>query len=458
MSTASRGKIVVVGEQRGRVPPHNLEAEESLLGAMLLSRDAITSAARAGVEPGDFYRPVNGHVYEAVVAVHGRDEPADPVTVAEELRRAGTLDGVGGRVALSQIQANTPASANAGHYARIVAELASMRLLIGVAGDIAEMGYDTSDDVSEVLDKAEVLLSAVTERRATIDVATDDLADLWDLDVAERERPSKPWVIPGCLRVGETFILTGSEGGGKMLWLRQTGACVASGIHPMTGLGMNMERHRVLALDLQEDRVDQAAEVGKLRQALAEDYEPGWYRSVSWPTGVDLLSPRGRRQVEGALEQTRPELVILGPLVKAFRTPTGQSRYAEDVVDEVTAVLDEMMVRYEFALMIEAHPGNARGSDEDWRVRGSAVWRSWPAFSHGLKIVSMEPREAEVVRSRPDRYADRAWPTRLFASPGWRFPWRVAEGDYERVCRAMGLGWLIDGAEQTTIDVGDEPF
>ena len=115
----------------GRVPPHNLEAEESLLGAMLLSRDAITAAVEAHVETSDFYKPAHGHIYEAIQSLHGQGEPADPVTVAEELRRADLLDDIGGRAALLQIQANTPASANAGHYARIVNELALLRRLIG---------------------------------------------------------------------------------------------------------------------------------------------------------------------------------------------------------------------------------------------------------------------------------------------------------------------------------------
>src|SRR3954469_2467246 len=94
----------------GRVPPHNLEAEESLLGAMLLSRDAITAAVEAHVETSDFYKPAHGHIYEALRSWPGRGAPAAPVAVAEELRRAGLLDNVGGRIALLQIQANTPAS------------------------------------------------------------------------------------------------------------------------------------------------------------------------------------------------------------------------------------------------------------------------------------------------------------------------------------------------------------
>ncbi|HSO96089.1 MAG TPA: replicative DNA helicase [Acidimicrobiia bacterium] len=151
----------------GRVPPHNLEAEESLLGAMLLSRDAITAAVETGVEASDFYKPAHTHLFDAVMSLYGQGEPVDPVTVAEELRRADLLDSLGGRATLLQLQAATPASANATHYAKIVNELALLRRLIGVAGDIAEMGYDDSQEVVETLDRAEALVFEVAERRVS---------------------------------------------------------------------------------------------------------------------------------------------------------------------------------------------------------------------------------------------------------------------------------------------------
>jgi replicative DNA helicase len=151
----------------GRVPPHNLEAEESLLGAMLLSRDAITAAVEVRVEASDFYKPAHTHLFDAVLSLYGQGEPVDPVTVADELRRADLLDSLGGRTTLLRLQNATPASANATHYAKIVSELALLRRLIGVAGDIAEMGYDDSQDVVETLDRAESLVFEVAERRVS---------------------------------------------------------------------------------------------------------------------------------------------------------------------------------------------------------------------------------------------------------------------------------------------------
>src|SRR5262249_14814281 len=155
------------GGGAARVPPHNLEAEESLLGAMLLSRDAIVSAVEIQLGPDDFYKPSHGHVYDAITSIYAQGEPADPVTVAEELRRAGLPEPVGGPGTLVSLQANTPAIGNAGRYARIVEEHALLRRLIAVAGDIAEMGYAVPDDVAAAIDDAEALVFEVAQRRVT---------------------------------------------------------------------------------------------------------------------------------------------------------------------------------------------------------------------------------------------------------------------------------------------------
>ncbi len=151
---------------RGRIPPHDLQAEESLLGAMLLSRDAIVEAVQVCTGE-DFYKPAHGHVFEAVCSLYGQGEPADPVTVADELRRADLLEPIGGLATLVSLQANTPATSNARRYAQIVEEHALLRRLIGVAGEIAELGYELPEDVSAAVDRAESLVFEVAQRRVT---------------------------------------------------------------------------------------------------------------------------------------------------------------------------------------------------------------------------------------------------------------------------------------------------
>ena len=151
----------------GRIPPHNLQAEESVLGAMLLSRDAIGAVSEQGLVPGDFYRPAHQHVFDAIRALYSTGSPVDTVTVADELRRNGLLAEIGGAEALHELQNATPAISSAGHYARIVQDTAMLRRLIFVAGDIAELAYGEPDDVAKALDEAESKVFQVAEQRVT---------------------------------------------------------------------------------------------------------------------------------------------------------------------------------------------------------------------------------------------------------------------------------------------------
>ena len=167
-----------------RLLPHNVEAEESLLGAMLLSREAIAVAAEVCAAP-DFYRPAHGHIFDAVLSLYAQGEPADPVTVADELRRSGLIDMVGGSGALVGLLAGTPTTANASHYARIVEEHSLLRRLIGVAGEIAEIGYGLPDDVTAAVDRAEAMVFDVAQRRTTDTMSA--LRDLLSLNLDRLE-------------------------------------------------------------------------------------------------------------------------------------------------------------------------------------------------------------------------------------------------------------------------------
>lgn len=124
-----------------RVPPHNLDAEASLLGACLLNRLAV-DAAQALVRPDHFYKPTHARIYAAILALVDDGRPVDPVTVADHLQRGGQLEAVGGAVAVADLGSRTPATSNAAWYARIVAERAAHRALIAVGTRLVELGYE----------------------------------------------------------------------------------------------------------------------------------------------------------------------------------------------------------------------------------------------------------------------------------------------------------------------------
>ena len=147
-----------------RIPPHNLDAEESLLGAMLLSTDAISIATEL-LTADDFYKPAHGQIFAAISRLYETGQAADAVTVADELDRAGLAAIGADPAALVSLQTNTPSSANATYYAGIVQELAILRRLIGASGEISDLAYSAPDDVASVIDSAEQMILDVAERR-----------------------------------------------------------------------------------------------------------------------------------------------------------------------------------------------------------------------------------------------------------------------------------------------------
>jgi replicative DNA helicase len=162
-----------------RVPPHNIDAEESLLGALLLSRDAVGTATELGLSADEFYKPAHQHVYEAIRVLMSAGAPVDAVTVGDELRRAGLLEEIGGLELLLTLQNATPAISNVGRYAKIVQDTAALRRLIAVAGDIAEMAYQEPDDVRKAIDSAEQKVFDIAEQRDTD--STRPITDLLQL-------------------------------------------------------------------------------------------------------------------------------------------------------------------------------------------------------------------------------------------------------------------------------------
>ncbi|MCG0277650.1 MAG: replicative DNA helicase [Thermanaeromonas sp.] len=147
-----------------RVPPHSLEAEQSVLGAILLDRDALLQVAEV-LRVEDFYREAHRLIYSACLDLEARGEAVDLLTVTEELRRRGELEAVGGASYLTTLTTVVPSVANAGYYARIVAQKAALRQLIQVAQRVAERAYDEDGDVIEIIDEAERLILQVAGGR-----------------------------------------------------------------------------------------------------------------------------------------------------------------------------------------------------------------------------------------------------------------------------------------------------
>ncbi len=157
------------GESFDRTPPQDVAAEQSVLGGMMLSKDAIADVIEV-LRGTDFYRPAHEIVFDAVLELYGRGEPADAVTVSDELTKKGSLTRVGGAPYLHTLISSVPTAANAGYYARIVRERAVLRRLVEAGTRIVQLGYATTGgDVDDIVNAAQSEVYAVTERRTSED-------------------------------------------------------------------------------------------------------------------------------------------------------------------------------------------------------------------------------------------------------------------------------------------------
>ncbi|TCB92019.1 replicative DNA helicase [Micromonospora zingiberis] len=220
--------------QFDKTPPQDIAAEQCVLGGMLLSKDAIADVVEI-LKTNDFYRPVHATIFDTILEIYGRGEPADAITVAAALADSGDLARIGGAPYLHTLIASVPTAANAAYYARIVSERAVLRRLVEAGTRIVQLGYGTagggSRDVDDIVDLAQQAVYDVTERRVSEDFAV--LADMLQPTLDEIEAVgAQGGVMTGVptgftdldrllngLHAGQLIIVAGRPGLGKALAL-----------------------------------------------------------------------------------------------------------------------------------------------------------------------------------------------------------------------------------------------
>jgi replicative DNA helicase len=153
-----------------RTPPQDMAAEQSVLGAMLISKDAIADVTET-IRGVDFYRPAHETIFDVIIDLYGRNEPVDMVTVAAELQRRGELQKIGGAPYLHTLAANVPIASNAAFYAEIVKEKATLRRLVEAGTKIVQIGYAGEGDVDDIVDEAQAEVFKLTDKRSAEDYA-----------------------------------------------------------------------------------------------------------------------------------------------------------------------------------------------------------------------------------------------------------------------------------------------
>jgi replicative DNA helicase len=208
-----------------RTPPQDVQAEQSVLGAMLLSKDAIGDVAEI-VRGHDFYRPAHEQIYSAIVDLYGRGEPADAITVADELAKRGELGRIGGHIYLHDLLSTVSIASNAAYYAEIVREKAILRRLVEASMRIAQLGYSGQGDVSGIVDAAQQAIYAVAEGKTGEDY--QPLSALMEAALDEIEALSAHGIMAGVptgfieldeltngLHPGQMVIIAARPGVGK---------------------------------------------------------------------------------------------------------------------------------------------------------------------------------------------------------------------------------------------------
>lgn len=199
-----------------RTMPHDDVAEQSVLGGMLLSKDAIADVVES-LRASDFYKPAHETIYEAILSLYGHGSPADAITVADELKKRGELTRVGGAAYIHTLIASVPTAANAQYYAEIVKEHAIMRRLIEAGTKIAQLGYANETEVDTLVDQAQAEIYAVTDGNAKEDYVSFSEA----LEATMREIDANSNRPDGVYGVPTDFIeldeLTGGLHGGQMI-------------------------------------------------------------------------------------------------------------------------------------------------------------------------------------------------------------------------------------------------
>ena len=389
--------------------PHDLAAEESVLGCCLLKREACEPALEI-LTPGDFYRPLNGSIFAAIQDLYEHGEPIDAVTVVSKMADQGIADDSVGPLLVKFI-GQVPTLTAVYQYAKAVERCK-------IARDVMKAAQQGLGDVAEGVDPFEVsdqLIRTLTSLGSS-DI-TQKAVTVKELMEMEERGEGSPIIIPDLMRQNYRAIITGRPGAGKSTFTKMIGYCASQGLHPFSH--REMEPIRVLSFDAENPDENIIAMMKTLHNTLgraSKDHDEERFKIVRQPGGMNLRSRRERTVFQREVAIHQPDLVVMGPAYKmGAKGLHGESW--EDAAAEFLDVLDQMRTKYEFGLIVEAHTSKGEGIDP----QGSAYFSQWPEVGLGLARHKENEMMIDVEEWRPNRIPGLGWPKSMVFDPVWLF-------------------------------------
>lgn len=422
-----------------RVPPQDLEAQDALVGAVLLDVSAFDTARRI-VKPSDFVGHDYQRLWETVGLLRDAGEAVDAVTVAPGLNgsRQEPLKW------LHQLQNEVPSISAATSYANRVLACSKARALIWFGAELIEAGYANRDSSSIAARLGTQLLDDERLRRHERGDLRGFYPDIATLDSGDERDDLQPWIAEGWLRRGQRLMVVARAGLGKSTLLRQLAFCAAAGVHPLTGQPQKRAA-RSLIVEAEASQFDITASMKSIllgvRRArdLRSAFDTERPALLHRAGGLNLRDPSGVAALEAAIQLHQPELVVLGP-VKYLHTMQPGENY-ETATLALHGVLNRIIDQYGVALALEAHfsrgdHGAPGGSERwvDWPDVGIAVHPPDDDITRTLQAGS----ECEVRQFRIPRDSQVFVPRALIRGAAKRLPWSVEDGpDPHRIGKSI---------------------
>lgn len=286
------------------VPPQNLDAEESVLGACMLTPRAIDAASEL-LEPRDFYRESHGRIFDTIQRLRGRGEPVDAITLVDELDRLGVLEEIGGQHRITELAALVPAASNVAHYARIVREMSTLRALIRVGNDIARLGFDRPDETEALVQRARELTEDIEATRGAVGAINLQTHQ----EVLATEIVQEQYLVDDLIPAGAVGTIAAVPEAHKS-WLAQAIAIRVAAGHGWI-LGKQVVHQTPVAYLWQDDST--AAELTRVK--LFEERHPNHGElPILWGLNVGVQLPRDLHRLRTTIQQNHLGLVVLDSL------------------------------------------------------------------------------------------------------------------------------------------------